>query len=125
MADSCDQVLGFLKYGEYDRSAIPELKDMFNNYTKDDPKEIRKKIFDQTGLSRDILSLLLKNKKMTTDQVGKIAKCSRTSASLILNRLAEENLVTKEREGREVIFLVQQNVSEILREFFQPDIMIK
>ena len=125
VADACDKVLGFLKYGEYDRSALPEFKEMFSIYTKEDPKEIRKKVFEQTGLARHILELFIKNSRLTTDQAGTILKCSRTSASLILNKLAEENLVTKERTGREVTFVLRQNVSEILKELFQPEIIVK
>lgn len=125
VADACDGVLGFLKYGEYDRSALPEFKEMFNIYTKEDPKEIRKKVFEQTGLSRHILELLFKKNKLTTDQTEKILKCSRTSASLILNKLFEENLVMKERVGKEMTFMLQQNVSEVLKDLFQSPMAIQ
>ena len=119
VADACDNVLGFLKYSEFDSSALPEFRDIYNNFSKQDPKQVAQNIFEQTTLSKNILKLLHEKESLTTNEIRKTLKISRTSASLGLNKLEKEQLVTKDRVSKSVSFMLTTTTKNIMSELFE------
>ena len=123
VADACDNVLGFLKHGEFEKSALPEFRETYVDFNKQDPQQIRQVIFKQSNLSKKILKFLHTKKLSTTDKIKKSLDISRTSASLILNKLEKEQLVTKNRIGKSVSFTLTPTTEEIMKDLYEPSLL--
>lgn len=113
---ACERVLGFLTRGEYDKTDLPEFQDLFQEQRKTEPKELGKKIFLLSQFSKRVLSTFDDQGPLTTEQIQKQLKCSRTTASLILNKLHKQNILVKTKKGRAVHYSLPQTVRDLLEE---------
>jgi len=91
-----------------------------NNYEVIDERCLEPLLKDVSTVSRDIVELTRKQREVydfvkaegpvTTETARKkMGVKSRVSAFLMLDRLVEKNLITKQREGRKVIFSVTED----------------
>ena len=112
-------------YGDFKKSALPEFREIYGDFNKQDPKQIRQKIFEQNNLTKEILKLLHVEDFLTTDEIRKTLKISRTSASLVLNRLEKEQLVTKDRVGKSVSFTLTHATKDVMKDLYEPSILVK
>ncbi len=126
VAKVCDELLGFVTTSRFQISRLPELNSLYEVVSKTgEPKsEISRKILNLSAIYRESLKAFLDSKKLSTTDVSRIIKRSRTTTSLILNNLSENNLLVADREGRFVYFSLAANVEEVLTElgFHLPEI---